>query len=132
MLWFRIRNIRSNIIHKVTKRLVEKFDRIHIENTSVKNMSRKGGSRKRGLNRSIMNAAIGMMKQQLVYKAKWYQKQVVLVNARNTSKTCNDCGSIFKGLTLSMRKWKCVDCGATHDRDLNAARNILAMGYLTA
>ena len=129
-LWYKVRCIRSNMMHLLTKRLVQKFDRTHIENTGVKNMSRKGGGRKRGLNRSILNTAIGMMKSQLTYKAKWYQKQAVLVSARNTSKTCNECGVVFKGLTLSMRKWRCVDCGSVHDRDLNAARNILALGYL--
>ena len=132
VLWYRIRCIRKDFTHKVTTKMVKIFDRIHIEDTKIKPMIANGGVRKKGLNRSIAQAALGEIKRQLLYKAVWYQKQVVLVSARNTSKTCNDCGTIFKNLTLAMRKWTCVDCGSEHDRDLNAARNILHLGYSVA
>lgn len=128
-LWEQVRNKRLNMIHHASKRLVEQFDRIHIEDTQVKNMVKKGGRYKTGLNRAIHTVSLGILKDQLAYKAEWYQKQVVFVAARNTSKTCSSCGEINKELTLRDRRWECT-CGAYHDRDLNAARNILALGYL--
>ncbi|GAA5819745.1 MAG: conserved hypothetical protein partial [Methanobrevibacter sp. CfCl-M3] len=67
------------------------------------------------------------IKRQLEYKADWYDKKVEIINENNTSKTCNVCGYKNEDLTLAVREWICPICGI-HDRDVNAAKNILSVG----
>ena len=64
------------------------------------------------------------------YKAKWYDKEVILVSPRNTTQTCASCGYKLVGnqkLDLSIEHWQCPQCHVNHDRDVNAAKNILAL-----
>ena len=80
---------------------------------------------KAGLNRSILDAAFGEFARQPVYKAEWYGSTLVKVDRfYPSSKTCSSCGHPLERLPLAVRQWRCPACGAEHDRDENAARNI--------
>ena len=111
-----------------------------METLAVRNMTRKakkkldadgrptrnGQSRKRAMNRSILRAGWGSLVGKLSYKAEWYGRTLVQVDRfYPSSKLCHDCGHKYKELRLSEREWTCEQCGATHDRDVNAALNIL-------
>ena len=81
------------------------------------------------LSRSVLDAAFGEFRRQVRYKAAWSFKRCVEVDRFFPStKTCSECGTVNTALTLSDRAWICGCCGVQHDRDLNAARNILAEG----
>lgn len=119
-------------LHKVTTRLVEDFDVICIEDLNVRGMtaSAKGAGRsaKAGLNRGIMAHNFGEFRELLEYKADWYGKEVVAIDRfYPSSKRCSECGRINQELKLGHRFWTCP-CGAHHDRDINAAKNIKAAG----
>ena len=132
----RIADIRADGIHKLTNRLVREFDVAALENLNVKGMmaSAKGtaGSpgkhvaQKAGLNRGIANAGFGEVRRQVAYKASWHGRVLLLAGRFDaTSKTCSECGHRLEALKLHVREWDCPACGAHHDRDVNAAKNIL-------
>ena len=106
--------------HKVSKRLARKYDTIFAENLSVKSMSE---SKITSLNKAIRNAKLAQFLSFLKYKV----NNLVLVNPRNTSKTCNSCDKIHTDLKLSNRTISC-SCGKIYDRDENAANNIFCLG----
>ena len=119
-------------LHKVTTRLVEDFDVICVEDLNVRGMtaSAKGAGRsaKAGLNRGIMAHNFGEFRELLEYKADWYGKEVAMIDRfYPSSKRCSACGRINDDLKLGHRFWTCP-CGAHHDRDINAAKNIKAAG----
>lgn len=114
----KIRKI-NDFQHNVSSRLGSKYDTIFAEDLSVKSMSE---SNYKNLNRSIRNAKLAQLLTFLGYKT----NKLVLVNPRNTSKTCNKCGKIHN-ITLSDRTITCT-CGTVYDRDENAARNIFCLG----
>jgi putative transposase len=81
----------------------------------------------RRLSKAIGDIGMHELKRQLEYKAKWTGVKLVQVDRwAPTSKTCSECGSVQETMPLRIREWTC-DCGVTHDRDINAARNILAL-----
>lgn len=106
--------------HKVSKRLGLTYDTIYAEDLSVKSMSEGKWT---NLNRSIRNAKLAQLILFLSYKA----NNLVLVNPKNTSKTCNTCGKIHIDLKLSDRIIFC-SCGEVYDRDENAAKNVFCLG----
>lgn len=106
--------------HKVSKTLGSKYDTIYAEDLSVKSMSEGKWT---NLNRSIRNAKLAQFLSFLGYKT----NHLVLVNPRNTSKTCNSCGKIHIDLKLSDRTITC-SCGKVYDRDENAAQNVFCLG----
>lgn len=106
--------------HKVSKRLGSTYDTIYAENLSVKKMSEGNWT---NLNKSIRNAKLAQFLSFLGYKT----NKLVLVNPKNTSKTCNSCGKIHVDLKLSDRIIICT-CGSVYDRDLNAAKNVFCLG----
>lgn len=106
--------------HKVSKRLGSTYDIIYAEDLSVKSMSEGNWT---NLNRSIRNAKLAQFLLFLGYKT----NHLVLVNPRNTSKTCNQCGKIHVDLKLSDREITC-SCGNIYDRDENAAANVYCLG----
>lgn len=118
----RIANIRRDVTHNLTARLVHNFRWIGIEDLCVKGMARTR------LAKSVMDAAMAEVGRQLVYKAP-LAKSTVVKAARwfPSSKTCSACGSIYKGLVLGERCWTCSECSAVHDRDDNAAENLKQM-----
>ena len=72
------------------------------------------------------------IRRQLEYKAQWYGRKVIIIDRfAPTSKVCSECGHLMNQMALSIRTWTCPYCGALHDRDTNAARNILALASET-
>jgi putative transposase len=85
--------------------------------------------RNHSLARAIHDASWAQLRRQLEYKAGWYGRTVIAVDRfYPSSKTCSACGALVDTLPLNVRVWTCRKCGATHDRDINAARNIMAAG----
>jgi putative transposase len=120
----RIANIRADALHKLTTDLTRRFDTIGIEDLNVRGMAKN-----RHLARSIMDTGFFEFRRQLQYKAAMRGGVVVVADRFfASSKTCSACGHKLDDLPLSVREWTCPDCGAIHDRDVNAARNLLAYG----
>jgi putative transposase len=124
----KISNSRKDALNKLTTRLVSEFDVIHIEDLNLRGMVKN-----HSLARSLSDASIGAAVRMLEEKAGRYGKQVSRVDRWfPSSKMCSCCGHVVPVLPLSIREWSCPKCGATHDRDLNAALNILAVGQTVA
>jgi putative transposase len=116
---------------KAVNKITKGYDNIFIEETQTKNMMSRGKKKTkspRRLGKSFAQAGISAFREILIKKAELVGKTVHLVPARNTTKTCSSCGHIHNHLTLKDRTWTCPVCGIDHDRDINAARNILRIG----
>jgi putative transposase len=119
-----ISDSRQDFLHKLTTQLVRENQTIVVEDLAVKNMVKN-----HKLARAISDASWGELVRQLTYKAVWYGRNLVKIDRWfPSSKRCGNCGHIVDKLGLSIREWTCSKCGAVHDRDLNAANNILAAG----
>ncbi|MFB8200310.1 RNA-guided endonuclease InsQ/TnpB family protein [Kitasatospora purpeofusca] len=126
-VYARIADRRRDFLHKLTTRLVRENQTIVIEDLSVRNML---GNRR--LSRAVSDASWSELRSMLEYKADWYGREVVTVDRWfPSSKLCSACGTLQSTMPLNVREWTC-GCGATHDRDVNAARNILAAGLAVA
>ncbi|MDQ2875295.1 MAG: transposase [Actinomycetota bacterium] len=120
----RIADRRRDHLHKLTTRLVRENQTLVIEDLSVRNMVRN-----HCLARAISDAAWSDLRGMLEYKCAWYGRELVVVDRWfPSSKTCSACGHVAASLPLSVREWACVNCGARHDRDVNAAINVKAAG----
>jgi len=117
----KIANQRNNYLHNLSKQLVEQYDVIKIEDLKTKNLLKN-----HKLARAIANQSWCKLRSQLEYKCAWYGKQLVTVNPRKTSQICSNCGYDDGNHTLDIRQWTCPNCGVSHDRDINAAKNILS------
>ncbi|MFI1824910.1 RNA-guided endonuclease InsQ/TnpB family protein [Streptomyces sp. NPDC020412] len=123
----RIADRRRDHLHKLTTRLVRENQTIVIEDLTVRNMVRN-----RSLARAISDAAWSEFRSMLEYKAAWYGREVIAVDRWfPSSKLCSNCGTLQEKMPLNVRTWTC-DCGTTHDRDVNAAKNLLAAGRAVA
>lgn len=118
-----IANQRSDWWHKTTRKLVDTYGTIALEDLSLKFMLQNGH-----LSRSAHDVGLGMFRSLLDYKAIMAGVEVIAVNPRNTSQVCSGCGSIILK-DLSVRVHVCPDCNLVLDRDVNAARNILTLGH---
>jgi putative transposase len=120
----RIVDRRRDGLHKLTTRLVRENQTIVIEDLAVRNMVRN-----RNLARAISDAAWSEFRSLLEYKATWYGRKVIAVDRFfPSSQLCSHCGALSERLPLHVRTWTCQSCGMTHDRDVNAAENLLAAG----
>lgn len=129
----KVTNQRLDYLHKITTKLVKDYDVIVVEKLNTNGMLKN-----HHLSRSIANAAWSKLVSLLDYKCKWYGKQLIVVDPKNTSRICSNCGKKnydFDKLTqqewLNTREWNCPNCQTHHDRDVNAAKNILARGLKT-
>lgn len=120
----KISNSRSDTLHKLSTDLVTRFDVIYVEDLNLRGMVKN-----HSLARSLHDASIGTAIRMIEEKAERYGKTVVKIDRWfPSSKTCSDCGHIVEKLPLRVREWECPECGTIHDRDANAAANILAVG----
>jgi putative transposase len=117
-----VANQRRDFWHKTTTTLAKTYSLIAVEDLNLSFMTRNGN-----LSLSAHDAALGMFRQMLAYKVENTGAQVVAVNPHNTSQVCNGCG-VMVAKRLNVRVHRCPDCGVELDRDINAARNILALG----
>ena len=124
----KVANQRADYIHKLTTQLVRDYDVIAVEDLKVKEMEQ--AAKYRRLRKAIGDTALYELRRQLEYKAAWYGKKVIKVGENYaSSQLCSVCGYRNEGAkVLSVRKWICPQCGTAHDRDINAAKNILAEG----
>ena len=116
----RISDIRQDALHKLTTDLCRRFSAIGIENLNVCGMLRNGR-----LARAIADCGFGEFRRQIEYKAAMSGCQITVADRwYPSSKICSECGCVSDGMSLSVRQWRCGACGAEHDRDINAARNL--------
>ncbi len=120
----KITNSRSNMQHQISSFLVKNYDLIALESLNVKGMMAN-----HKLAQSISDVAWSGFVSKLEYKAKWYGKEVIRIETFfPSSKTCSCCGHQKSDLKLDDREWTCSQCNTIHDRDVNAANNILQRG----
>ncbi|MEU7582424.1 RNA-guided endonuclease TnpB family protein [Streptomyces sp. NPDC041068] len=120
----RITDRRRDFLHKLTTRLVRENQAVVIEDLTVRNLL---GNRM--LARAIADASWTELRTMLEYKCVWYGRELIVVDRFfPSSRTCSTCGLIRGRLPLHVREWMCKGCGTRHDRDVNAAKNILAAG----
>ncbi|MGW6927622.1 RNA-guided endonuclease InsQ/TnpB family protein [Streptomyces sp. NPDC054950] len=122
-IYARIADRRRDHLHKLTTRLVRENQTLVIEDLTVRNMVKN-----RKLSRAISDAAWSQLRNMLEYKAAWYGREVIAVDRFfPSSRLCSHCGTLAEKMPLDVREWTCV-CGTVHDRDVNAAKNLVAAG----
>jgi putative transposase len=123
-----IANQRADFLHKQSRRLIDESKAIYVEGLNV-----AGLLANHSLAKSISDAGWGEFLRQLQYKGAWYGCRVEAIDRFfPSSRACGKCGCINAALTLADREWKCPECHTLHDRDINAARNILVAGKAQA
>jgi putative transposase len=119
-----ITDVRKDFLHKLTTQLVRENQTIVVEDLAIKNMVKN-----HKLALAISDASWGELIRQLAYKCQWYGRELIKIDRWfPSSKRCGSCGHIVDKLPLNIREWECPSCGGNHDRDVNAANNILAAG----
>ncbi len=119
----RIADRRRDFLHKLSTRLVRENQAVVIEDLTVRAMVKN-----HSLARAVSDASWRELRSMLEYKAGWYGRELVVIDRWfPSSKLCSACGTLQESMPLDVRVWECA-CGAVHDRDVNAARNILAAG----
>ncbi len=120
----RITDRRRDYQHKLSTRIVHENQVVCVESLAVKNMVKN-----HSLAKAISDVGCGEFIRQLAYKANWYGRTLVKIDRfYPSSKTCHACKHVLDSLSLDIREWICPACGMVHDRDTNAALNILAVG----
>lgn len=122
----RVRDARRDFLHKTSTRLVRDNDLVAVEDLNVSGMVRN-----RALAKSISDVGWGEFRTMLAYKTGQAGKRLVIIDRWYPStKTCSVCGHLLATISLGTRYWTCPDCGTRHDRDINAAKNILVAAGL--
>jgi putative transposase len=120
----KVRASRADFLHKASTILVRANDVIVLEDLTVRNMVRN-----RSLAKAISDCGWGTFRAMIEYKAAKYGRHVIVIDRwYPSSKTCSACGHLLASLSLGTRHWTCPGCGTRQDRDINAAKNILAAG----
>ena len=120
----KVRASRADFLHRASTRLVRAYDVIVIEDLNVAGMMRN-----HALAKAVSDCGWGTFRRMLEYKAARVGRHLIVIDRRYpSSKTCSACGHLLASLSLGTRHWTCPDCGTRHDRDTNAAKNILAAG----
>lgn len=115
---------RSDFLHKLSTRIIRENQAIIVESLQIANMVRN-----RCLAKSIITQGWGEFVRQLGYKSDWCGRKFYQIDCfYPSSKRCSECGHVIDVLPLDKRRWKCPECHTNHDRDVNAAKNILAVG----
>jgi putative transposase len=123
-LYSKVTRQRNEYYHLVSRYLVDNYDSIYVEDLSSKNMLQN-----RKLSRTIHEVAWSTLSDMISYKSSWSGKTYHRIDRwYPSSKTCSSCGHKLETLDLGTREWTCPSCGTHHDRDLNAAMNILHVG----
>ena len=124
----KIADRRRDYQHKLSTKIIRENQVVCIESLQVKNMVKN-----HSLAKAISDVGWSEFVRQLEYKAEWYGRTLVKIDKwYPSSKRCFACGHILDSLTLDVRAWTCPACGVHHDRDINAAKNILAVGLTVA
>ena len=122
----KISDIRRDQLHKLSTRLVRENQSIAIEDLAVRNMLKN-----HCLAGSISDSGWATFKGMLEYKCNWYGRELRIIDRWfPSSKTCHECGHVAEKMPLNIRDWTCPKCAASHNRDINAAKNILAAGHV--
>lgn len=141
----KVKDCRTDYLHKLSTRIIRENQTVVIEDLAVKNMTRRcnpkpdpdnpggylpnGQTAKSGLNRSILDAGWRQFRSMLEYKAEWYGRQLTVIDRwYPSSQICHACGRNVGRKPLDIREWECPHCHTRHDRDINAAKNILSAG----
>jgi putative transposase len=120
----KITNIREDFHHKLSTRLIHENQVVVMEDLNVSGMVKN-----RKLARTISQQGWSQFVTFLKYKSTMYGRELVQVDRfYPSSKTCSSCGTIQSSLPLNIREWTCDSCGSIHDRDINAAKNLMALG----
>jgi putative transposase len=120
----KIADIRQDFLHKLSTKLVRENQTIVVEDLNVRGMMAN-----HKLAGAISDSGWSEFTRQLTYKCEWYGRRLVRIDRWfPSSKRCSKCGHIADSMPLNVRQWECMACGAKHDRDVNAAINILAAG----
>jgi putative transposase len=123
----KITNKRHDYLHKISTSIIKKYDTICLEDLNIAGMLKNNK-----LSLAIAETSWNEFEIMLKYKAEWYGKNLLYIGRfEPSSKLCSKCGTINKELQLKDREWTCENCGTTHDRDANAAKNIKTMGLRT-
>jgi putative transposase len=124
----KVRDARVDFLHRTSAALVRRADVIAIEDLNVSGMVKN-----RRLSKAISDCGWGEFRRQLEYKCERYGRTLVVIDRwYPSSKTCSACRHLLAALSLGTRDWMCPGCGTRHDRDINAAKNILAAGRAVA
>ena len=122
----KIGDCRLDALHKATRKLINDNQVVCVESLKVKSMIRNPS-----LSKAIADAGWGEFMRQLRYKGEWAGRSIVAIDQFfPSSKRCSNCGYTVKKIALNVRSWDCPECGANHDRDVNAAKNIKAAGLV--
>lgn len=117
----KIRNQRDNYANLISRRIIDSYDTICLETLDINQMLRD-----RKMSRSVYSVSWGIFIHKLIYKSNWRGKNLLRIGQYEpSSKTCSSCGYIRKSLSIDEREWVCPECGCIHDRDVNAAINIM-------
>jgi putative transposase len=122
----KIHNQRQDFLHKLSSKIINENQIICLEDLKLQTML----CNNKNINKNISNNGLYEFRRQLEYKGKWYGRNIIIINQYfPSSQLCSDCG--FKNekvKDLNIREWQCLNCGEIHDRDINAAKNILNEG----